>query len=262
MTSPLKIGVGGALGRMGRAVAGLVRARDGMALAGRFDRPGAPVDADERPTLATLDEVLSASDVIVDFSTAEATAALARAAAALGAPALVLGATGLDAAEEEAIVRAAGTIPIVKSGNYSVGVNVLAGLVEQAARRLPADVWDIEVLEIHHRRKIDSPSGTALLLARAAARGRGRDLADIALSPRSGLADPRPEGALGFASLRGGGVVGEHSVFFAADEESLTLSHSAGDRALFARGALEAARWVVDKPPGLYDMIDVLGFRE
>ncbi|MDB5480187.1 MAG: 4-hydroxy-tetrahydrodipicolinate reductase [Caulobacteraceae bacterium] len=262
MTAPLKIGVGGALGRMGRAVTALAREKPGVVIAGRSDRPGMADEGGDAPALASLDEVLAASEVIIDFSTGAASAVLARAAAARGAPALVIGATGLGPDEVRAIAEAAGAIPIVKSGNYSVGVNVLAGLVEQAARRLPPEIWDIEVLEVHHRRKVDAPSGTALLLAEAAARGRGRDLSEIAVAPRDGITGPRPEGAIGFASLRGGGVVGEHSVIFAAEEETLTLSHSARDRALFARGALEAALWVVGKPPGLYDMIDVLGFRD
>lgn len=262
MTSPLMIGVGGALGRMGRAVTALARARHGVTVAGRFDRPGVDDGAHDPLPLVAIDRVLADCSVVIDFSTGPATAALARAAAERGATALVVGATGLSPEEEAAVAEAARTIPIVKSGNYSLGVNVLAGLVEQAARRLPADVWDIEVLEAHHRRKVDSPSGTALLLAAAAARGRGRVLADVALGPRDGIGGPRPEGAIGFASLRGGGIVGEHSVVFAAEEETLTLSHSARDRALFARGALEAALWVAGRPPGLYDMTDVLGFRD
>jgi 4-hydroxy-tetrahydrodipicolinate reductase len=262
MTFPLNIGVGGALGHMGRTVTALARAHPRLVVAGRFDRPDADDALSETPTLAPLGEVLAASDVIVDFSSGPATAVLARTAAARRAPALVIGATGLDPAEERIVAAAARRVPIVKSGNYSVGVNVLAGLVEQAARRLPPEIWDIEIFEAHHRRKVDAPSGTALLLARAAARGRGRELADIALAPRQGVAGPRPEGAIGFASLRGGGLVGEHSVTFAAEEEMLTLSHSARDRALFARGALEAALWVAGKPAGLYDMVDVLGFRD
>jgi 4-hydroxy-tetrahydrodipicolinate reductase len=251
MTFPLKIGVGGALGHMGRAVSALARAHPRLVVVGRFDRPDADDEPGELPSLAPLDDVLAASEVV-----------LARTAAARGAPALVIGATGLDPDEERVVAEAAGKLPIVKSGNYSVGVNVLAGLVEQAARRLPPEIWDIEVFETHHRRKVDAPSGTALLLARAAARGRGRDLADIALAPRQAVTDARTEGAIGFASLRGGGVVGDHSVIFAAEEEILTLSHSARDRALFARGALEAALWVVGRPAGLYDMVDVLGFRD
>jgi 4-hydroxy-tetrahydrodipicolinate reductase len=263
MTTPLTLGVGGALGRMGRAVTRLARERGDLTLAGRFDRPGAAESgqaADPLP-LAPLETVLAACAVVIDFSTGPASAALATAAAARGGPALVIGATGLTADEDAAIAAAAARVAIVRSGNYSVGVNVLAGLVEQAARRLGPEVWDIEILETHHRRKIDAPSGTALLLAAAAARGRGRPLAEVTLPAREGITGPRPAGAIGFASLRGGGVVGEHSVIFAAEEETITLSHSARDRALFARGALEAAVWVAGRGPGLYDMIDVLGFR-
>ena len=252
MSRTLRIGVGGAQGRMGRAVVAMIDERAGAVLAGGFDRsPEADRDA-----------VLAASDVVVDFSTGPATAALAAAAARRGAPALVLGATGLTPEEDAEVLRAAARLPVVRSGNYSVGVNVLAGLVEQAARRLPAEIWDIEVVEAHHRRKIDAPSGTALMLAQAAARGRGKPLSDLALPPRDGVTGPRPSGGIGLAALRGGGIVGEHSVMFAAEEEIITLSHSARDRALFARGAVEAALWVAGRPPGLYDMVDVLGFRK
>jgi 4-hydroxy-tetrahydrodipicolinate reductase len=134
------------------------------------------------------------------------------------------------------------------------------GLVEQAARTLPARDYDVEILEAHHRRKADAPSGTAQMLGEAAARGRGRPLSELAVRVRDGLTGPRPEGAIGFAVLRGGGVVGEHSVLLAAEDEIITLSHSARDRALFARGALAAAGWVAGRPAGLYDMQDVLGF--
>ena len=255
MTSDLRLGVGGALGRMGRAVMAIARVRAGLVLAGSFDRPG------EATAPMTQGQVLEASDVIVDFSTGPATAALARAAAARGGPALVVGATGLSDEEEATVAKAAERIAIVKSGNYSVGVNVLAGLVEQAARRLGPEIWDIEVFEAHHRRKIDAPSGTARMLAAAAARGRGGNLTTLTLPPRVGITGPRPEGAIGFTAMRGGGIIGEHSVVFAAEEEIITLSHSARDRVLFARGAVEAAVWVAGKPPGLYDMVDVLGFR-
>jgi 4-hydroxy-tetrahydrodipicolinate reductase len=266
MHSDLKIGVGGALGRMGRAVTAIVRGRAGAALAGRFDRQGAEDSDSDLPALSTLAEVMAASDVVIDFSTGPATATLADAALALtrsGArpPALVIGATGLTDEEEARVRAAADRVAIVWSGNYSVGVNVLAGLVEQAARRLPPEIWDIEIVEAHHRRKIDAPSGTALMLAQAAARGRGRDLAEVILDPRRGVTGPRPEGGLGMASVRGGGVVGDHQVIFAAEEEIITLSHSARDRALFARGAVDAAIWVAGRPAGLSDMVDVLGFR-
>jgi 4-hydroxy-tetrahydrodipicolinate reductase len=264
MSAEIRIGVGGALGRMGRAVSALARDRPGCVLAGRFDRRDATDGLDESPALGSLEDVLGSCDVIVDFSTAPATASLARAAVrkGVGGVALVIGATGLTEAEEADVAVAAGVVPVVRSGNFSVGVNVLAGLVEQAARRLPAEVWDIEIVEAHHRRKVDAPSGTALLLAAAAARGRGVPISGATLAPRLGMTGPRPVGGIGMASLRGGGIVGDHAVVFAAEEEIVTLSHSARDRALFARGAIEAALWVAGKPAGLYDMVDVLGFRD
>ena len=150
---------------------------------------------------------------------------------------------------------------IVKSGNFSLGVNVLLGLVAQAAAALGPEAYDIEIFEAHHRRKIDAPSGTALMLGEAAAGGRGGDLRDLQTRARDGLTGPRREGTIGFSVARGGGVVGEHSVMFAAEDEILTLSHSARDRSLFARGAVEAAAWLFEKPAGLYDMQDVLGFK-
>jgi 4-hydroxy-tetrahydrodipicolinate reductase len=242
----LKLGVAGAAGRMGRTMLALAAGEDGIEVAAAFDRD------------QSADEALGVCDVIIDFSTATAAAALATKAAARGGPALVIGATGYAEDEEAAIAAAANHVAVVKSGNFSLGVNILAALVEEAARRLPTD-WDIEILETHHRRKIDAPSGTALLLGNAAAKGRSADLAKSAVRGRDGLTGARPAGAIGFASLRAGGVVGEHSVFLASEDEILTLSHSARDRRLFARGALVAARWVRGKPPGLYDMRRVLG---
>ena len=149
-------------------------------------------------------------------------------------------------------------IAIVRSGNFSLGVNVLAALVEQAAARLGAG-WDIEITEAHHRRKIDAPSGTALLLGEAAAHGRNAPLSELRLKPYDGVTGERPEGRIGFSVIRGGGIVGEHDVRFVAEREALTLSHTAFDRAVFADGALAAAAWAADKPPGLYSMRDVLG---
>ena len=242
--SRLRIAVVGAHGRMGRAVSAAVAASDDLALASEIDRDD-PLD------LAT------AADVAVDFTTPEASVELARRAAAAGAPALVIGTTGFDAAAEAEVGRAAERVAIVKSGNFSLGVNLLLGLVEQAARLLPD--YDIEVFEAHHRRKVDAPSGTALMLGEAAAKGRGVQLAQAAVRGRDGVTGARPEGAIGFSVVRAGGVVGEHRVWFAAEDEILTLTHSARDRALFARGALVAARWVAGKPPGLYGMAEVLG---
>jgi 4-hydroxy-tetrahydrodipicolinate reductase len=211
--------------------------------------------------LVSRDDALQACDVIIDVSSGPAAAALAERAAARGGPALVVGATGFSPAEAASLEAAAAHIPLLRSGNFSLGVNVLLGLVEQAARALPALAYDIEVFEAHHRRKIDAPSGTALMLGEAAAKGRGGLLSDLRALARDGLTGPRPEGAIGFSVLRGGGIVGEHSVVFAAEDEILALSHSARDRGLFARGAVEAAAWLAGRPAGLYDMQDVLGLR-
>lgn len=241
------MGVAGARGRMGRAVQEALNQRQDALAALRFDRG-------EEPDL-------SSCDVVIDFTTAEGSAMLADRCAVEGRPALVIGSTGFDPGERAAVEAAAKVIPVVLSGNFSLGVNVLIGLVRQASARLDARDWDIEILEAHHRRKADAPSGTALMLGEAAAAGRGNDLDALRDPPRIGIAGPRETGRIGFASLRGGGVVGEHQVIFAAEDEILTLGHSARDRSLFARGAVEAAVWVIGKPPGLYDMQDVLGFR-
>ena len=233
---------------MGQAVLKAIEARDGAELQSAFGRPGpSPHD-------------LSGVDVVIDFTTSTASTALAQACAERDGPALVLGATGFTPAEDEAITAAARSIAIVRSGNFSLGVNVLLGLVRQAARALSAQDYDIEIAEAHHRRKVDAPSGTALMLGQAAALGRGVSLDVEAIRARDGITGPRPVGGIGFSVVRGGGIVGEHSVMFAAEDELLTLSHSARDRGLFARGAVEAALWVATRPPGLYDMQDVLGF--
>jgi 4-hydroxy-tetrahydrodipicolinate reductase len=260
MSEIVTVGVAGALGRMGRAVEALASERDDVRLVARLERPGASDPAAGAVPLVDFATAAQACEVIVDFSTAAASAALAAQAGERGGPALVIGATGFTADEDEAVRAAARRIPIVRSGNFSLGVNLLAALVEEAARRLGPQDWDVEILEVHHRRKVDAPSGTALLLGEAAARGRGERLDEAAIAPRSGVGDPRRRGGIGFASLRGGGLVGEHSVLFAAEDETITLSHSARDRRLFARGALEAAVWLRGRAPGLYAMKDVLGF--
>jgi 4-hydroxy-tetrahydrodipicolinate reductase len=256
----IRIGVAGALGRMGRAMAQTIGARDDAEIAALFDRPGTEDQAIGERVLVTADEAAGLCDVLIDFTAPDASVALARACAERGGPALVVGSTGLSEAQSQAIVDAANQIAVVQSGNFSLGVNLLMGLVEQAARTLRAEDWDIEVFEAHHRRKVDAPSGTALMLGEAAARGRGARLAEIAQRGRDGVTGPRAPGAIGFSVMRAGGIVGEHSVVLAAEDEILTLSHSARDRSLFARGAVEAALWAVGRPPGLYDMMDVLGF--
>jgi len=255
MPQPLKIAIAGSLGRMGRQMAETIAAEPRLELAARFHRPGSAGEG-----LVERDEALALADVVVDFTTPAASVELATACAARGGPALVVGSTGFSAAELAAIAEAARTIAIVRSGSYSLGLNMLTGLVEQAARAL--EDCDIEILEAHHRFKVDAPSGTALMLGEAAARGRGVGLDDVAKRARDGLIGPRPVNEIGFAVLRGGGIVGEHAVSFLADGETLTLSHAAGDRSMFARGAVAAALWVAGKPPGEYDMHDVLGFAD
>lgn len=248
MTALFHAGISGARGRMGRAVSQALDAREDVVVAARFDR-GETAD-------------LSLCDVIIDFSTPDASIALARTCAERGGPALVIGSTGFSEAQEVELAAAAASVAIVRSGNFSLGVNVLIGLVEHAALRLDARDWDIEILEAHHRRKVDAPSGTALMLGEAAAAGRGANLSALKSPPYDGLTGERETGRIGFASLRAGGIVGEHTVMFASEDEVLTLSHKAIDRSLFARGAVAAAAWVRSRSPGLYDMQDVLGFRQ
>jgi 4-hydroxy-tetrahydrodipicolinate reductase len=264
----LSILVAGAGGRMGRAVVAEVLKTPGLLLAGGFERPDGPGVGKDIGVLAGLDAVglvvdnaaqkgLERANVMIDFTAPSPGVENARAAAAQGC-ALVMGVTGFSAQEEDAIAAMTAKIPIVKSGNMSLGVNLLSALVEQAAKALGED-FDIEITEAHHSAKLDAPSGTALMLGRAAARGRGVDLAEKAAGmagPRTGA---REAGAIGFSVIRGGGIVGEHRVLFAGAREVIALSHSAIDRALFARGAVAAAQWVLGKPPGLYSMRDVLG---
>lgn len=248
MSAIFHAGISGYRGRMGRAVSQVLDAREDVVVAARFDW-GETAD-------------LSLCDVVIDFSTAEASVALARSAAETGGPALVIGSTGFTAEQEAELEKAAEKVAIVRSGNFSLGVNILIGLVQHAAQRLDAQDWDIEVTEAHHRRKVDAPSGTALMLGEAAAEGRFSDLADLRLKPYDGITGERPAGKIGFSSIRAGGIVGEHTVMFASEDEVLTLSHSAIDRSLFAKGAVAAAAWVRTRRPGLYDMQDVLGFRQ
>ena len=254
MYKTLQLGVAGALGRMGLAVTRAAEARRDVAVVARYGSGPGPGLTDRTGTLAR-------SEVVIDFTNGAASADLARLAAKNGGPSLVIGSTGFTPAQEEAILSASERVAILRSGTFSLGVNMLIGLVAQAAASFSAEAYDIEVFEAHHRRKIDAPSGTALMLGEAAARGRGVSLDAVAVKVRDGVTGPRPAGAIGFSVMRGGGIVGEHSVVFAAEDEILTLSHSALDRDLFARGAVQAALWLRGRPPGLYDMQDVLGFR-
>lgn len=266
----LSIAIAGVAGRMGGAlIRAASEARQEVDIVGGTEHAGsAALGADlgtvarARPlgVTATSDVAVAAAkaDIWIDFSAPDASLAALDALAATKVRAAVIGTTGLSAQQEARIADAAKRLAIVRSGNFSLGVTLLASLVREAAAKL-GDGWDIEIVEMHHHRKIDAPSGTALLLGEAAAEGRGQPLKDLRLAPRDGVTGKRPEGGIGFAVVRGGGVVGEHDVVFAAEREVVRLSHQALDRAVFADGALAAAIWVADKPPGLYSMRDVLG---
>lgn len=264
----IRMGVIGCGGRMGRMLVAEIAGEAGCVLSGGTAAPGsAHLDSDlgELAGIGRIGmsarsepgELLRASDVVIEFSTAAATAAHAALAAELGTP-LVIGTTGLSAAETAAVRAAAARIPIVWAANTSLGINLLLGLVEQVAARLGPD-WDIEIMEMHHRGKADAPSGTALALGRAAAAGRGVALDEVAQRGRDGITGPRRAGDIGFAALRGGDAVGDHHVVFAGAGERLELSHRATNRAIYAKGAVRAARWVIGRPPGLYGMKEVLG---
>jgi 4-hydroxy-tetrahydrodipicolinate reductase len=271
----LKVVVAGAGGRMGAANIRAVAALSGLALHGAVarlhgavDRPGSPAIGLDAGLFAgigplgiaitdDIDAALAGADAIVDFTAPQASVALAAKAAALGLV-HVIGTTGCSDADDAAIAEAARTgARVVKSGNFSMGVNVLASLVRKAAATLAE--YDVEILEMHHSRKVDAPSGTALLLGEAAAEGRDIALRDHSVRVRDGHTGPREAGTIGFATLRGGTVVGDHSVILAGPSERIELNHRAEDRAIFANGAARAALWAAGKPAGLYSMTDVLG---
>lgn len=251
------IGIFGAAGRMGRAIAQAAGEAD-LRVAGGTDH--APDGSDIAPGLTIGSDPLAlaqASDVLIDFSVPGALSAHLDACIAARKP-LLVGTTGLEAVHHALIDEAARLIPVLQTGNTSLGVNLLAALVEQAAARL-GDDWDIEIVEMHHRHKVDAPSGTALLLGEAAARGRGITLADHSERGRDGITGARARGAIGFAALRGGSVAGDHQVILAAEGERIEIGHRAENRVIFARGAVTAARWLATQPPGRYDMKGVLG---
>ncbi|WP_305097105.1 4-hydroxy-tetrahydrodipicolinate reductase [Croceibacterium aestuarii] len=239
-----RIGIIGSEGRMGHALERAI-AEAGHDCSGGVDRGGDPA------------ALADASDVLVDFSAPGALDANLHAAVGAGIPILV-GTTGLEEKHHAALDSAAGAIAVLQTGNTSLGVTLLAHLVREAASRL-GDDWDIEVLEMHHRMKVDAPSGTALLLGEAAAAGRGIELAGHCERGRDGHTGARKRGAIGFASLRGGTVAGEHSVILAGTQERLTLAHHAEDRMIFAHGAVRGAEWLLGQAAGRYAMGQVLG---
>jgi 4-hydroxy-tetrahydrodipicolinate reductase len=267
----MRLVVMGAAGRMGRTLVGLIAATPGVVLAGAVEGAGSAALGSDAGVLAGLPPcgvevssdalpLLAAADGVIDFTTPAATVATA-ALAAQARIVHVVGTTGLSADDIAKLDAAARHAVIVRAGNMSLGVNLLAALTRKVAATL-GPVFDIEIVEMHHRAKVDAPSGTALMLGEAAAAGRGVALDDAAVRGRDGITGPRPDGAIGFASLRGGSVVGEHSAIFAGPSERLVLTHIAEDRAIFARGALTAAQWGRGRPPGHYAMTDVLGLAD
>jgi 4-hydroxy-tetrahydrodipicolinate reductase len=256
---------------MGRTLIHAIAATKGVALAGAVEPPASAVIGRDAGELAGLGPngikvtsdvapLLRDADGLIEFTIPAASVALAELSASAGVV-HVMGTTGHSAEEEAIVAKAASRVPIVKSGNMSLGVNLLAALVKRVAQTLGED-FDIEILEMHHNKKIDAPSGTALMFGRAAAEGRAINLAERAARGRDGLTGARRAGDVGFASLRGGTVVGDHSVIFAGPAERIELTHRAEDRMIFARGALRAALWAHGKQPGLYSMADVLGVKD
>jgi 4-hydroxy-tetrahydrodipicolinate reductase len=267
--SDMGLVVVGASGRMGQALVRAIRETPGARIVGAIERAGSPALGKDVGELAGLgaigvtvgDDPLPAfakADGVLDFTAPAATVEFAG-YAAQARIAHVIGTTGCSTADDAKIAAAARHATIVKSGNMSLGVNLLAALVEQAARALDAEDFDIEILEMHHKHKVDAPSGTALLLGEAAAAGREIALAGNDVRVRDGHTGARKAGTIGFATLRGGSVVGEHSVVLAGQGERIVLAHHADDRAIFARGAVKAALWARGRKPGLYSMRDVLG---
>ncbi|MEQ8371024.1 MAG: 4-hydroxy-tetrahydrodipicolinate reductase [Alphaproteobacteria bacterium] len=266
----ITIAIAGPGGRVGQRLVAAVEAADDLRLVGGLVRPGSPLVGQAlagAPQAMMTDDpavLLAMADVVIDFTTPAATRALALAAAGLGGgattagAAIVSGTTGLAAADEAALDRAAERVAVVHAANMSPAIHLLAGLVQRATKAL-GPAWDIEIVEMHHRHKVDAPSGTALLLGQAAAAGRGARLEHLRLAARDGVTGERPAGSIGFASLRGGDVVGEHQVILAGAGERVVLGHVAADRGLFAAGALAAARVIAGRPAGRYTLGQLMG---
>lgn len=266
----MKLVVTGAAGRMGQSLIRAIAATNGAELFGAVEQPGSPALGKDAGLLAGTGEsgvivtddplpIFAAADGVLDFTTPRASVEFAG-IAAQARIVHVIGTTGCSPQDDERIAAAARHAIIVKSGNMSLGVNLLAILVEQAARSLDASDFDVEILEMHHRHKVDAPSGTAILLGEAAASGRNVSLEQHSVRVRDGHTGARQAGTIGFATLRGGSVVGDHTVILAGEGERLELRHIAQDRSIFAFGAVKAALWANGKPRGLYSMRDVLGF--
>jgi len=267
----MRLIVAGAGGRMGRTLVRAIAETPGLALVGATEAAGSALVGEDSgavagsgvnriPIVSEAKPLTIAADAIIDFTTPAATVAFAGLAAEARI-AHVIGTTGLSSNDEAKIAAAAQRAVVVKSGNMSLGVNLMAALVKRAAKALD-DEFDVEIVEMHHNRKVDAPSGTALLLGRAAAAGRGIDLGQHSVRSRDGHTGARTRGDIGFAALRGGTVVGDHSVIFAGPSERIELTHRAEDRMIFARGALRAALWTRGQKPGVYSMSDVLGLSD
>ena len=267
----IKIAVMGCGGRMGRMVLRQIHQTPGAVLAGGIEQPGSAEIGKDLGQLIGIDpvdiavaddpaSVIAGADAILDFTAPAATVGHAVLAAKTGT-AHIIGTTGCSAEDQAAIRAAANDTVVVMAGNMSLGVNLLVRITQRIAAAL-GDDYDIEVVEMHHRHKVDAPSGTALMLGQAAASGRAIDHDGNAVRGRDGITGARQRGTIGYAALRGGNVVGEHSVIFAADDERIEISHKAGDRSIFARGAVRAALWSQDQAVGYYDMVDVLGLND
>lgn len=264
----IRVAMLGASGRMGQSIIGCITESDDFSLTGAVTRPDDPLLRDDAgaiagiasPGIALTDDLrqgLDQAQVAIDFTLPEALEGNLAACVSTGAP-MVIGTTGLTDRHRALLERAALEIPLVYARNMSIGVNVFIALVAEAARVLGPD-YDCEIIEAHHRHKVDAPSGTALAVGEAVAQARGRRLEDVAVRGRDGQTGPRVPDTIGFSVIRGGDIVGEHTAMFVAPDERLEFVHRAGNRRTFARGALRAARWVVGRAPGLYGMRDVLG---
>lgn len=271
-TAEMNLVVVGASGRMGQTLIRTIHAMNGARLVGAIEREGSTYlgkDAGELAGVGNLGveivsdplPVFAKAHGVIDFTSPAATLNYAN-LAAQARIVHIIGTTGMSAEDNEKIIAAARHATIVKSGNMSLGVNLLSGLVKKAAQALDPEDFDIEILEMHHKHKVDAPSGTALLLGEAAALGRAINLAENSVRVRDGHTGPREEGTIGFATLRGGSVIGDHEVILAGEGERITLAHYAQDRTIFARGAVKAALWAHGKKPGLYSMLDVLGLND
>ena len=268
----MKLLVMGAGGRMGRSLVRAIDQTNGVTLSGAIERTDSPYLSQDSGLLAGIsannveisdkfDEAIAQTDGVLDFTTPSTTVETARLCARHGIV-HIIGTTGCSVDDEKKIAGHASSAVIMKSGNMSLGVNLLGVLVQQAAKALGPGDFDIEIMEMHHKHKVDAPSGTALLLGEQAALGRGIDLDTASVRVRDGHTGAREDGSIGFATLRGGSVVGEHSVILAGQGERIELKHIASDRSIFATGAVKAALWAKDKPAGLYSMLDVLGLKK